>query len=269
MSDQLTEPRDKVERSPTGHAQCRLCANCIRKGDWRIGIHKLERGRHNLHYYHKSCLMETSVKVRGILANFNPTGKRRDQSTRVSPRMLVEREVAKVTELSLCREILISSRNTLKNMLKVSRTEFAKREGKKTFMIFSDSILDSLVETMPSNEKELMKIKGIGVQKVSKYGSMILSTISSYKSAQPVATSMQRQNNNGRRREASPEVIVLLSSDDEDEEPFQRSKPENICTESDDDDDPDEVIIEKELSVDEIVRKRIRDAEEKGDVIVL
>ena len=31
----------------------------------------------------------------------------------------------------------------------------------------------------------------------------------------------------------------------------------------------DEVIIEKELSVDEIVRKRIRDAEEKGDVIVL
>ena len=60
-----------------------------------------------------------------------------------------------------------------------------------------------------------------------------------------------------------------LESDDEDEEPFQRSKPETICTESDDDDDPDEVIIEKELSVDEIVRKRIRDAEEKGDEIVL
>ena len=43
----------------------------------------------------------------------------------------------------------------------------------------------------------------------------------------------------------------------------------NKGNESDADDDPDEFTIEEELSVDEIVRKRIRDAEEKGDEIVL
>lgn len=176
------------------------------------------------------------------------------------------------------RERLMASRGLLRNMLIQSRREFAKQEGRPDSSIFSDSILDHLVEIIPSSEAELLNIRGIGVKKLSRYGSMILSTINCYKQGQYEGATKanngrnetQNQSNNKGPRNESPEVIVL-SSDDESEGPpslivRRRYETANI---QDIDSHDGEVILEKEITIDEIVEKRIRDAEEKGEVIVL
>ena len=302
MSDS-TEPRDIVEISPTCRSKCRLCEKNIKKGEWRIGIHQLIKGSTNLYYYHKTCLTTgRGVKVRTLLGKFDPSGSNRGNGTQTPPRtvttisqkLLIESEIAKVQEVLRSRQHLISSRSTLKELLRCARVVLAQNEGKKPYMIFPDSVLDSLVEFMPSSYVELMKIRGIGKQKLASYGPTIISIIKNYdnKSSQmqmqmqmPEANTttprpqsqfrfrlanQQISNTSAERQKqpSPPEVIDLLSSDDEGE---QTSKPRisKVLRNETEDDDLNEVTIEKELSIDEIIEKRIREAESKGEVIVL
>ena len=293
MSDS-TEPRDIVEISPTCRSKCRLCEKNIKKGEWRIGIHQLEKDYTKLYYYHKTCLTTgRGVKVRTLLGKFDPSGSNRGNGTQTPPctvttisqKLLIESEIAKVQEVLRTRQHLISSRSTLKELLRCARVVLAQNEGKKPYIIFPDSVLDSLVEFMPSSYVELMKIRGIGTQKLASYGPTIISIINDYdnKSSQmQVQMQMPEANTTTPRSQsqfrlankqisntsAPPEVIDLLSSDDECE---QTSKPRisKVLRNETEDDDLNEVTIEKELSIDEIIEKRIREAESKGEVIVL
>lgn len=65
----------------------------------------------------------------------------------------------------------------LRNALKQYRYTKSKEENIKAYFIFNDKVLDELVEKKPQTLDSLMKIKGFGEVKTSKYGNDILNII--------------------------------------------------------------------------------------------
>lgn len=61
--------------------------------------------------------------------------------------------------------------------LKKWRKEKAYKERIRPYIIFSDSSLIEIANSMPKNEEELLEIRGVGSKKVDAYGSEILSLI--------------------------------------------------------------------------------------------
>jgi ATP-dependent DNA helicase RecQ len=64
--------------------------------------------------------------------------------------------------------------------LRVLRREIAANEGIPPYLIFSDATLKELSAKKPKNADELLTIKGIGEQKLARYGVAFLSAIEKY-----------------------------------------------------------------------------------------
>jgi ribonuclease D len=220
---------------------------------------KSQTRKNTFNFYHTCCVLNspTAKVVDRILSTFDATGKRNASSTK--------REASIQGRRLIRSEILRIKKESLKSILRNLRTQFARTEGKPVTMIFTDSALNSLVQIMPSTLDQLLNIKELGTAATS-YGCAILSTIKEFEDSQPPSIRAPIQRIIHNQRVSQPEIIVL-SSDDESEKPVKRKSTKRKIDHEEH--DPYEVIIEKELSVDEIVRKRIKDAEEKGDVIVL
>lgn len=62
----------------------------------------------------------------------------------------------------------------LYNKLKLWRRERAFKEKIKPYLIFSDTVLIDITNSLPKNEEELLNIRGVGEKKVAKYGEEIL-----------------------------------------------------------------------------------------------
>eukprot|EP00232_Nephroselmis_pyriformis_P018658 CAMPEP_0182881092 /NCGR_PEP_ID=MMETSP0034_2-20130328/16972_1 /TAXON_ID=156128 /ORGANISM="Nephroselmis pyriformis, Strain CCMP717" /LENGTH=119 /DNA_ID=CAMNT_0025014113 /DNA_START=92 /DNA_END=447 /DNA_ORIENTATION=+ len=62
----------------------------------------------------------------------------------------------------------------LHTALKAFRLREARKIDKPAFCVFSNKELDGLVAACPCSENELLRCKGFGAQKVSKYGAGIL-----------------------------------------------------------------------------------------------
>ena len=60
----------------------------------------------------------------------------------------------------------------------------AMKIQKPAYVIFSNKVLDALVEKRPSNKVDLLNIKGLGAHKVDAYGSQILDIVREYICAQ-------------------------------------------------------------------------------------
>lgn len=265
-------PFDKVEKSPSSRATCRLCYEVIEKDSVRFGIHEFstygEREFWNVRYYHKTCMNGASGEDILRNANFEPTKKRKHASDDSPIRSLAE-------DFASTR-VRRSSQLRLKESLRLMRLQIAKRDDTPAYCIFTDTVLNSLVEFMPSNANELLKIKGIGPQKAAAYGAQILSkiyehkTVSSYNNGSE-QNEMQRVANALRLRADAPashrEIVYLDDSDDEDAD--AAPDIEGKCNNQNCDESDDEVILEKEFTVDEMVKRSIRDAEAKGNLIVL
>ena len=58
--------------------------------------------------------------------------------------------------------------------LKKYRLEVSRAEGIKPYMVFSDKELEGLMDSKPSNSKELLKVRGFAEKKVTKYGDEII-----------------------------------------------------------------------------------------------
>lgn len=69
---------------------------------------------------------------------------------------------------------LNSDDQELYDSLRSLRLVLAKQRELKAFRIFSNSTLDELVKNKPKNKKELLQIKGIGIQKQSDFGNEII-----------------------------------------------------------------------------------------------
>ena len=66
-----------------------------------------------------------------------------------------------------------AQRPELEAVLRNWRTGQAKRLGVPAFRIMSDKVLLGIVETQPRSAAELLKIPGIGIASVEKYGAQI------------------------------------------------------------------------------------------------
>lgn len=60
------------------------------------------------------------------------------------------------------------------------RLEVSKKNNLKAYMVFTNEMLDTLVETKPRTKEELLQIKGFGDKKVEMYGEGILEIINGF-----------------------------------------------------------------------------------------
>ena len=72
----------------------------------------------------------------------------------------------------------MSATPDLRDALKKWRREQALAEGAPAFVVFYDTTLDELCETLPQTTSELRWVKGFGPVKVEKYGDSVLAIIS-------------------------------------------------------------------------------------------
>ncbi|MGB5946860.1 NERD domain-containing protein [Paenisporosarcina sp.] len=71
----------------------------------------------------------------------------------------------------------VGSNELIEQKLREFRKKHAKEKGYKAFHIFSDATLNELLLTKPVNKAELIRIKGIGNQKVNDFGDELLNII--------------------------------------------------------------------------------------------
>ena len=71
----------------------------------------------------------------------------------------------------------ITNTNQLFDQLRKLRSKIATEEGVPPFIIFPDSALRDMVDKLPGNNKEMLKIKGVGTTKLKKYGQQFLQKI--------------------------------------------------------------------------------------------
>ncbi|WP_415345147.1 HRDC domain-containing protein, partial [Clostridium perfringens] len=74
---------------------------------------------------------------------------------------------------------ILSNKNKeeLRRKLKQLRINFAIKEKLPPYCIFNDETLNDLLDKMPKNKEELMKVKGLAKVKVNKYGEEILGVL--------------------------------------------------------------------------------------------
>lgn len=75
------------------------------------------------------------------------------------------------------RSDLSAEQETLFEKLRLLRKSFSDREKVPPFTIFHDATLRELVTYMPQNEREFLAIKGVGQNKLAKYGQAFLECI--------------------------------------------------------------------------------------------
>jgi superfamily II DNA helicase RecQ len=93
-----------------------------------------------------------------------------------------EESVHNNLEIKIGREIntptnVLKKDDEIYKLLKEYRKRVSIEENIKPFMVFNNQELDSIVESKPKNNEELIKIKGFGPKKVEKYGESILKII--------------------------------------------------------------------------------------------
>ncbi|WP_169911132.1 HRDC domain-containing protein [Evansella clarkii] len=88
--------------------------------------------------------------------------------------------VEAVPEVETEKPITGKNMKELYEELKAYRLDHAKKENVAAYYIFNNSTLDDIIEKMPSNKKELLKIKGLGKTKAEKYGAGILEIVRKY-----------------------------------------------------------------------------------------
>ncbi|MBM7556751.1 DNA helicase RecQ [Halanaerobacter jeridensis] len=71
----------------------------------------------------------------------------------------------------------ITNTNQLFDKLRDLRMEIATEEGVPPFIIFPDSALRDMVDKLPANNKEMLKVKGVGTTKLKKYGKEFIEKI--------------------------------------------------------------------------------------------
>ncbi|MCA9486423.1 MAG: UvrD-helicase domain-containing protein [Nanoarchaeota archaeon] len=67
-----------------------------------------------------------------------------------------------------------SNSSVLRLRLKEWRAQVASERGIPSYMVLSNSALDSLLRTMPQRKEELVQVKGIGEQKILRYGDELI-----------------------------------------------------------------------------------------------
>lgn len=248
MNRNSSRPYDVVELSPTGKARCRACKKNIEKGHCRIGVHKFlyHRNVWGKQFYHRECLEATASVKNSLYLSPVRAG------TATSLRDRIEMELQKATEDRAKRtQTVHQEHGDLRELLRQMRLCIARRLNVAPYIVFHNTVLDSIVEHQPSTRAELLRIKGIGPNKFDDFGAIILNVVALYKLASGGNASMSlfrpATSLFGSMPTASTTTVAV----------------ENTESSS------DEICVEKEMTVGEIVDQKFKEAEENGTMIEL
>jgi superfamily II DNA helicase RecQ len=196
--------KPKVEYSPTGIAKCTLCRRKIKKDHKRFGIpENSERYSKQIYrYYHVQCCPPA---LQAMVPNAAEELKRQKAAAQN-------------------KQHIVAERNELLQNLKQMRLHFANRLEVPFFMVLSNATLEELVAQMPTNNSQLLKVRGIGPKKLQSFGDPILALIQRYTekvllreaSVKPeikLAGSMKR-----RARSKANSAATAIAIDDSDDE---------------------------------------------------
>ena len=86
---------------------------------------------------------------------------------------VVKREVGK----KINERTTFAAAKSLFETLRILRTEIATDENLPAYVVFSDAALRQMESEMPTNEKELLAIDGVGKAKLEKYGKQFINAI--------------------------------------------------------------------------------------------
>ncbi|KRK89507.1 ATP-dependent DNA helicase RecQ [Lentilactobacillus sunkii DSM 19904] len=78
----------------------------------------------------------------------------------------------------------LSENDDLFEALRQLRRELAEKQGVPPFVIFSDKTLHEMSAVMPTNDSQMLDVKGVGENKLDKYGEQFLDVISNYQEQQ-------------------------------------------------------------------------------------
>lgn len=78
----------------------------------------------------------------------------------------------------------LSENDDLFEALRQLRRELAEKQGVPPFVIFSDKTLHEMSAVMPTNDSQMLDVKGVGENKLNKYGEQFLDVISNYQEQQ-------------------------------------------------------------------------------------
>ncbi|WP_010630682.1 DNA helicase RecQ [Sporolactobacillus vineae] len=96
---------------------------------------------------------------------------------------------AKVLRKGKVRAVQLEVHNELFEKLKQVRKELAQKEFVPPYIIFSDQSLREMSAQLPSNDREFLMIRGVGQQKLEKYGQAFMTAIAAYEAAAAKAES--------------------------------------------------------------------------------
>ncbi|MDZ5252231.1 DNA helicase RecQ [Clostridium sp. LIBA-8841] len=77
-------------------------------------------------------------------------------------------------EESVCKDLELFKR------LRILRKDISRREGIKPYIVFTDSMIMDIINKNPKSKEALKNIRGFGEQKITKYGSFIITTLKDY-----------------------------------------------------------------------------------------
>ena len=254
--EQRPRPFDTVELAKSGQSKCKLCNTKIPKGAVRAAIHVLNRGKYwNCGYYHQECMKTTKgielLKRARFENSRSGTGRgHKRKGGDISQLELFEIDAERAKKRKRESEETVHKRGDLRETLRKIRLAIARHYDHAAFIVFNNVTLDALVEQLPCNEAELIKVNGFGPKKTASLGPFILPIINAYKRLNDNDTTRSSSARNLNPLPSSPGCVTEFKSS------HAHAKEE-------------EVIFESEVSIDEMINRKIKEAEERGEVIVL
>ncbi len=138
----------------------------ISRDDWTNYIDQMiNQGILKIDFTNYNCLKYTDI-AKSIL-------QENHKVKLVKPSLNIKKE--EKTEKAVSPQL--QARRDLTQRLKVLRKGIAKDSNVPAFIVFNDSTLEHIVELLPINKDELLKVDGIGPSKSEKYGEQIIKEI--------------------------------------------------------------------------------------------
>ena len=270
----MKRPYDLVVSSPTGRAKCKLCNELIKKGVMRVGVQYLYKNMNQwrCQYYHETCVKSDAGSHILQKLNLDPSLSRKrkqDEITTTTQEDMLNIGAASAQRAERRQQNIIDGRHDLREALQRARMKVATNLDQPAFMVFSNKTLDDLLLRMPCSDSELLDVFGFGATKVRQYGGIFLPIIASYKKRM---YGQKSRTSSAAASVSSPQCVAQLNNPRRNLREALRRKRMPVCVtqlKNINDDDDDEVIIESEISIDQMIQRKIRAAQERGEIIEL
>ena len=268
------------------------------KGSTRIGIQgKIETPQgiqvYRLHYYHDSCVTEETKRKLHTAPNGSkqPPKKKAKKDTNCNTSTSNAKKPAHSNNsTTTIRQLKPKVRKQLEKDLRQLRTCYATTQGNcEEYKIFSNKSLTELLTKLPRNNEELSQCWGIKGKRIKQYGKSILTIINMYLDKEQ---QQQGSGGNGRRRvqmtipmsppssrrttatvnnnssaSAAASSVPSSAATSSFAAVVTPARPPKVKKEDTPSDDDEEIVIGPTISVEDIVRSCVQEAEARGEVL--